>query len=421
MNDEGGKDSQAVSSPAAAIPGKWLNRNVLGMGLTSLLSDAGHEMATAVLPGFLQVLAAPTYALGLIEGFADALSSFVKLGSGWWGDRLGHRKGITTAGYALTGGAIGLFAFAVGWPLIFLARALAWFGRGIRGPLRNAILAESVAAADRGKAFGFHRAGDTVGAIIGPLVGAGLLHFLGPYAVSDATSPYRLIFLLSLVPGLGSALAFAWMVQERRRQANPHLKFWASIRALPTDFDRFLLGAGVFGLGDFSPTLLILAATQLLTPAYGIVEATQIGAVLYALRNGVNAAAAYPVGAMSDRYGRRGLLVLGYAVGALMAAGFAAAFWVPAAGLPLLFGLFVLAGMSIAVVDALEGAFTADLVPDESVRGIAFGVLGSVNGVGDFISSTLVGLLWWAFGPIPGFLAAAGFMLLGAALLHRVR
>src|SRR5438067_20964 len=155
--------SGAVVQENGPLPSSsaWLNHNVLGMGLTSLLSDAGHEMATAVLPGFLAALGAPPYALGLIEGVADALSSFVKLAAGWWGDRLGHRKGIVTAGYALTGVAKALFALAAGWPLVLAGRCLAWFGRGIRGPLRDALLAESVLPGDRGKAFGFHRAGDT--------------------------------------------------------------------------------------------------------------------------------------------------------------------------------------------------------------------------------------------------------------------
>lgn len=421
MNDDVQKDGEPLDRQPSIPPGGWLNRNVVGMGLTSLLSDAGHEMATAVLPGFLEALAAPTYALGIIEGFADALSSFVKLGAGWWGDRLGHRKGIATAGYALTGIMKAVFAFAVGWPLIFVGRALAWFGRGIRGPLRDAMLAESVASSDRGKAFGFHRAGDTLGAIIGPLLGAGLLHWLEPYAGADATRPYRLVFLLTLVPGLGSALAFAWLVQEKRRAPNHQLRFWASVKALPVDFRRFLAGAGIFGLGDFSATLLILAATQLLTPQYGIVEAAQVAALLYALRNAVYAAASYPIGAVSDHYGRRGLLALGYVVGAIMAAGVAAIFMLSGPGLVLLAILFLLSGISIAAVDALEGAMTADLVPDESIRGTAFGVLGTVNGIGDFISSTMVGFLWWGISPVAGFACAAVLMLLGAGLLHRVR
>jgi MFS family permease len=420
MDEDVQKDGPPLDRPPSVHPGGWLNRNVLGMGLTSLLSDAGHEMATAVLPGFLEALAAPTYALGVIEGFADALSSFVKLGAGWWGDRLGHRKGIATAGYALTGTMKAVFAFAVGWPLIFLGRALAWFGRGIRGPLRDAMLAESVASRDRGKAFGFHRAGDTLGVIIGPLLGAAVLHWLEPYA-ADPTRPYRLVFFLTLIPGLGSALAFAWLVKEKRRTPNHQLRFWASVKALPVDFRWFLAGAGVFGLGDFSATLLILAATQLLTPQVGIVEAAQVAALLYALRNAVYAAASYPIGAVSDHYGRRGLLALGYVVGAVMAAGIAALFLLPIAGLIPLTILFVLSGISIAGVDALEGAMTADLVPDESIRGTAFGVLGTVNGIGDFISSTVVGFLWWGISPVAGFAYAAVLMLIGAGLLHRVR
>jgi MFS family permease len=399
----------------------WLNRNVIGMGLASLLSDAGHEMATAVLPGFLQTLAAPAYALGIIEGFSDALSSFVKLGAGWWGDRIGHRKGIVTAGYVLTGTMKAVFAFALGWPLIFLGRALAWIGRGIRGPLRNAMLAESVAPRDRGKAFGFHRAGDTLGAIIGPLVGAAVLHWLEPFASGDASRPYRVVFLLTLIPGLGSALAFAWLVRENRRNPNPHLPFWASVRALPAGFRRFLVGAGVFGLGDFSPTLLILAATKLLTPRHGIVAAAQVAALLYAMRNFVYAAASYPIGAISDRYGRRGLLVLGYVVGGLLAAGIATAFLVPAASLLAISILFALSGISVAAVDSLEGALTADLVPSENSRGTAFGVLGTVNGIGDFISSTVVGFVWWGVSPVAGFVYAALSMLIGAGLLYRMR
>jgi MFS family permease len=400
-------------------PGAWLNRNVLGMALTSLLCDAGHEMATAVLAGFLAVIGAPVYALGIIEGLSDALSSFVKLGAGWWSDRLGHRKAITTAGYALTGSALGLFALAASWPLVLLGRMLAWFGRGIRSPLRSAMLAESIAPADRGKAFGFHRAADTLGAILGPLVAAALMFLLAPYATENPSLPFRIIFLLTLVPGLGAALVFALVVRERRRA--PHgAKFWASVRALPTGFRRFLVGLGVFGAGDFSHTLLILAATQLLSGRHGTVAAAEIAAMLYALRNTLHTATSYPVGALSDRFGRRGILVLGYVLGAIVMLGFIAAFHTHTTSIVFLGVLFALAGVYIAIEESLEGAMTADLVPDESNRGTAYGVMGTVNGVGDFLSSAVVGLLW-SFSPEAGFLYAAAAMLLGALLLARVR
>jgi MFS family permease len=360
------------------------------------------------------------YVLGIIEGVSDALSSFVKLGAGWWTDRLGHRKAIATAGYALTGGAFVLFVAAMTWPLVLVGRMIAWLGRGIRGPLRDAMLAESVAPEDRGKAFGFHRAGDTLGAIIGPLVAAGLMFWLQPYASEKPSMPFRIVFLVTLVPGLGSAVAFALMVKEKRRPANHGIKFWASVRALPTNFRRFLVGAGVFGVGDFSPTLLILAATQLLTGGHGAMAAVQIAALLYALRNVLYTAASYPVGALSDHFGRRGVLGFGYFLGAVVMGGFIVAFLANTSSILWLGVLFALAGVFIAIEDAMEGAMTADLVPEESSRGTAYGVLGTVNGVGDFFSSAVVGLLWSA-SPIWGFTYAAVAMLLGAMLLYRVR
>lgn len=399
----------------------WLNRNVLGMGATSFLADAGYETATAALPGFLAALGAPTFSLGLIEGVADAVSSFVKLGAGWWGDRIGRRKPIVTVGYVLSGLGGVFFALALAWPMVLLGRVAAWFGKGIRGPLRNALLAESIPAAHRGKAFGFHRAGDTLGAILGPLLGAALLAWLAPTAAGDATAPFRTLFWLTLVPGLGAGLAFALLVQEKERIADPKIRFWSSLQALPAGFRRYLVGVGIFGAGDFAPSLFILAATALLEPVHGLADAAALAALLYALRNGVYAAACYPAGAVSDRYGRRGLLLAGYVLGGGVMLGFAALFAARAAHLPLLAGLFALSGVFIAVEDSLEGALTADLVPEERLRGTAFGVLATVNGVGDFLSSVLVGLLWTWAGYEAGFLYAAGLMLLGAFCLHRVR
>jgi MFS family permease len=403
----------------------WLNPNVFGMGLTSFLSDAGHEMATAILPGFLATIGASAAALGTIEGVADAVSSFVKLGAGWYSDRIGHRKGITVLGYFLTGAAMALFALAVAWPLVLVGRTLGWFGRGIRGPLRDAILSESVSPGDRGKAFGFHRAGDTLGAIVGPLIAVGLLALWQPAAAAHPSAPFRTIFLLTLIPGIGSALAFAALVREERRAANHGLRLWKTMASLPAGFRRLLVGVGVFGLGDYAPTLLILAATQLLTPARGVVGAAQMAALLYVLRNVFYAGAAYPVGALSDRFRRQGVLAAGYLVGVLVSLGFVAAFArgagapTPTASLPWLAVLFALAGIMIATEDALEGALTADLVEPET-RGTAYGLMGTVNGVGDLVSSVIVGLLW-ALHPAAGFAYAAAMKLLGTLLLLRVR
>ena len=206
------------------MPQSWLNRNVAGMTLTSFFSDAGHEMVTAVLPGFLRTIGVAAAALGWIEGISDATSSFVKLGAGWYTDRVGHRKRIVSFGYLLTGTAMALFAAAVSWPLVLIGRLIGWFGRGIRSPLRNAMLAESVPAEARGRAFGLHRAGDTVGAVVGPLIGVWLLGFL---PAPNPAAPFRIIFLVSMVPGLAAMISFVTLVRENRRPENRSLRLWA--------------------------------------------------------------------------------------------------------------------------------------------------------------------------------------------------
>jgi MFS family permease len=406
-------------------PGGWFNRTVLGAGLTSFLADIGYEMTGSALPSFLAALLGQPVGLlvGLIEGTADAVSNFVKLGVGWHSDRIGRRKPLVVLGYALTGGANGLFALAAGWPLVFLGRVTAWIGKGVRSPLRNAILADAVAPADRGKAFGLHRAGDTAGAVVGPLLASALLWTAGPSLLgdSDPLAVYRLIFLLALLPGLGSALAFALLIRERPRPPNPGLRLGASLRAMPRPFRRFLLGVGVFGLGDFTDKLLIVAATLLLTPSEGVARAAALGAVFYAWRNAVQAAAAFPLGWLGDRVGRRGLLALGYLVGVATMAGFGLTFALGAAGLPLLAGLFALAGLYLAAEETLEGALAADNVPDRSLRGTAYGLMATVTGVGDFVSSLAAGLLFQFVAPVWAFGYAAVLMLLGAGLLQRVR
>ena len=406
--------------PAPAVPsspGGWFNRNVVGMTITSFLGDAGHEMVTAVLPGFLGSLGIAAAALGWIEGVSDASSSFVKLGAGWYSDRIGHRKGIVSAGYFLTGTALAIFALAVSWPIILLGRVVSWFGRGIRGPLRDAMLSESVSPEMRGKAFGLHRAGDTLGAVVGPLVGVWLLSVL-PH--NSESAPFRTIFVLSLVPGLAAVVSFIVLVQEKRRPANQHLQLWGAIRDLPKPYVRFLQGVGLFGLGDFSHTLLILAATQLLTPTHGAVSATQIAALLYVLRNVVYAAASFPIGMLADRMDKTKLLAIGYLLGAGTAVMTAEAFFVESPGTFPLAPIFACAGAYIAVQDALEGAIPADLVR-ESSRGTAYGLMGTVNGVGDFTASALVGTLWTMATPTVAFSCSGLVMLAGTLLLIRNR
>lgn len=402
---------------------RWLNRTVIGVGLTSFLADIGYEMATALLPGFVLTIsmsAAPTV-VGAIEGTADLLSNLAKLASGWLGDRIGRRKPFVVAGYALTGAAYSLWALASGWPLLLAGKVLAWFGKGVRGPLRNAILAEAIEPRDRGKAFGLHRAADTLGAVIGPLIGAQLLEILKPYFPDDASAPFRWVFLLTLIPGLSAALSFAVLVREEVRadHSSPHT-FRAALDRLPREFRRYLIAIGIYGMGDFSRSLLVLAAAMLLTPIHGAIEAARIAALLYAGHNAVQAVAAFPVGWLSDHIGRRGLLVAGYVLGAMVAAGLALMFADSSPSIFLLAAICFVSGISIAVEESLESAMTADLVPDLSIRGTAYGVLGVVNGAGDFVASIGVGLLW-IISPSLAFAAAAAVMTAGSIALARFR
>lgn len=385
--------------------GRWLNRNVLGMGITSFFSDFGHEMATAILPMFLLTIGGSAAALGVIEGIADAVSSFVKLGAGWYSDRIGRRKPIVTLGYLLTAVAKASFALATAWPHLLWGRTVGWFGRGIRGPLRDAMLADSVGSAAYGRAFGFHRAADTLGAVVGPLTAFALVGLLG----------YRQIFWLTLIPGAISVGAIAVLVREPRGQARRALKFTAALRDLPASFRRFLLGVGAFGLGDFAHSLLTLRAAELLTPAMGAARAGQAAVLFYTLHNLSYAVASYPVGSLGDRIGKRGLLALGYLLAAVMGVGL-----MVSANPWALLGLFPLGGVYLAMEEALEGALAAELLP-APIRGTGYGLLATVNGVGDLVSSLVVGGLLAMVGPGPAFGYSAVMSVLGAALILRLR
>lgn len=393
----------------------WLNSTVWGMAITSFLSDLGHEAQSTLLPGFMAALGLPPLALGAVEGIADAASSFMKLGAGWFSDRLGRRKGLVVGGYLATGLASGIIALAAGWPLIFFGKFFGWLGRGVRGPLRDALLTDSIPAEARGRAFGFHRFGDTLGAILGPLAAVLLLAW-GTSRGLPSLGLHRTLMAWTLVPGVLSALAFAWLVRERGRSKPKILAFRHALAQMPVRFRSYLVSVGVFGAGDYSHTLLILAATQLLTPTLGFAKAATWGGLLYVVHNILYALSTYPAGALADRFHtHRRILGLAYlssvAVPVLLWLCFARG----TASLPLLGLIFGLAGMVNGIQDTLEGATTGDLAPTEH-RGLAFGLLGGVNGIGDLVSSLVVGGLW-TFHPAWGFGYAAVTMAFGAVLM----
>ncbi len=386
----------------------WLNRNVAGLAINRFLSDFGHEAATSILPLFLAAIGAPAFALGVIEGVADALSSFAKLFGGWLGDRVERRRSWAAAGYLLTGLTTGLYGLFAWWPWTLFVRTIGWAGRGLRSPLHDALLADSIPASARGRAFGFDEAADTAGAVAGPLAALAIVN-LAPRGNHDLQN-FSVIFWLAAIPGVLAALSIVTLVREPRHSILKGETFAGSLRMFPATFRRYLAGVFIFGCGDFSHTMLIMYAVQSLAPHYGP-SAGVIAIELYALHNVLYAVGAYPAGVLADRFGKREFLIAAYGLAALMNVVLITA----APSIIVLVLVFVLAGGGYAFQQSLERAIVADIAPEE-VRSTGFGVLAAVNGVGDLVSSAIVGALWTVFSPGIAFSYAFVMTVAGAVV-----
>jgi MFS family permease len=403
-----GQPPATETPPPSASRARWLNRTVLGIGLASLFSDWSHEIATTVLPAFLATMGAAAVWLGLIEGISDGLSSFAKMGSGYYTDKLRRRKPIAVVGYLVTALGTASFGLATAPWHVLLGRTGAWLGRGVRTPVRKALLAGSVTKETYGRAFGFERMMDTLGAIVGPATAFVLLAAFHHH--------YPSLFAATLIPSLIAAALIAFLVKEKERKPVPHISFGERLRMLPAPYRKFLVAVGLFGAGDFAHTLLILLATQKLTPMLGPVKAASAAVALYVAHNVFYAAFAFIAGWLADRLPKPPLLAGGYALAALMAL---AVMTLPL-GLWTLALVFVAGGIYVAVEETLEDSLCAELV-DEAQHGMAFGVLATVNGAGDFLSSVVVGTLWSTAGVTVAFGYSFLLFLAGAGLVLGVR
>ena len=402
-------EQEMMKSDPSSSRTAWLNRTTLGIGLTSLFSDWSHEIATAILPAFLASLGAGPGWLGVIEGTADGLSSFSKIAAGHYTDRLKLRKPLVQSGYVVTTLATGALALATSAWHILIARTTAWLGRGIRTPGRKALLAAGVSPDAYGRAFGFERMMDTLGAIVAPVTALWLLQV--------TSHNYHRVLAWTLVPGILAVLTIGLLVRERPNRQPATASFWFGLRQLPQSFRRFLLAVGVFGLGDFSHTLLILFATQALTPSHGKAVAASIAVGLYLVHNAFYAAFAYLGGWLSDHVPqRRAVLAAGYGLAVVMAL----VLVLGPKSVSLLALVFALAGIVVGVEEALEDSLAAKLVAREQ-HGMAFGMLAAVNAVGDFASSFVIGLLWSAASTSLAFGLSGVLFLLGFVLILRIR
>jgi MFS family permease len=391
-----------VGGSAADGRSGWLNRTVAAFGLTSFLSDVGHEMATSVLPLQLARLGLGATALGAIEGIADAAAGLAKLAGGVAGQRISRKKPWTAAGYALTAVGTSALGFAATLPVLVTLRAVAWVGRGFRGPLRDFLVSDSVEPRFFARAFGVERAGDMVGAVVGPLLALTLL--ASGFALQR-------VLLLAIVPGLLAALCIVWLVKERAHDPDA---LTAELRpAMPRGYWPLVAAVLLFGLGDFSRSFLILAVAKA-APVADDGKAMLFGlpVLLYAIHNGVSALATIPSGHLADRFGRRRVLAVGYLLG--LGVNLTLAFGSRA--LAAVCFAFLFSGVAIAVEETVEKACVAELLPRAS-RSYGLGVLATVNAVGDMVSSISVGVLWDRIGAGAAFGAAAACSAAGLSLL----
>jgi MFS family permease len=401
-------DLQVGSLPA----GVWL------LGAVSLLNDVASEAIYPLLPFFLTtVLGATAVSLGVIEGAADAVSSVLKVMSGRLSDRWGRRKPIVIAGYSLSGFARPFISIAGSWGTVFALRFIDRVGKGIRSAPRDAMLADFADPANRGKVYGFHRAMDHSGAVLGPLLATVFL--LG------FPSGYRTLFALTAIPGALTVILLLWVKEERAGLKAGTTNTTPTVRRadlqvgkrdlqvgetglqagpIPGALKRYLFVLSVFTLGNSTDAFLLLRLTE----AAG---GPQLIPLFWSLLHVVKTGASIVGGSASDRIGRRPLIAAGWVIYAVVYAGFATS-----TALPALLSWFFIYGIYFGCVEGTERALVADFAR-RTERGTAFGIYSAVSGIGALVSSVVFGLIWNAFGAPAAFASGAALALAAAVLL----
>lgn len=371
-----------------------ISRNVRKLGVVSLLTDLSSEMLYAVVPLYVtEVLGAPISVVGLIEGIAESTASTLKAVSGWLSDRTRRRRPFALAGYVLSALAKPLLALAGSWVWVLGARLADRTGKGLRGPARDALIADSTPPEHRGRAFGFHRAMDTTGAVIGPLIAL--------VAISWFDLGYVELFLFAVVPAVAGVVVFTRVVEIR----GPGPEFPAKGGGLEVspELFRFLVVTALFAIGNSSNVFLLLRARDLGWSTEGVLG-------LYVIYNLTYAAAAMPAGSLSDRIGRRRVLLGGFALSGFVYAGFAIAdnalYAVP---------LLALYGLYAAAFAGAGRAYVADLAPRGNIA-TAMGLYQSVTGALVLVASLVAGALWDRFGAAAPFAFGAAMSLTAASL-----
>lgn len=378
-----------------------LPRTIIFLGVVSLLTDLSSEMIVPLVPLFLQnVLHAPGVAIGIIEGVAESTASLLRVFAGWLADRFGRPKLLAVTGYGLSAVAKPFLAAATSWTGVFAVRVTDRFGKGIRSAPRDVIITESVAPEIRGKAFGFHRMMDTIGAVLGPLAAFAIISL----ARTGEMSRYRLVFIAGAIPALLAVAVLALFVPEKPKEARPVAPPKIRWGAFSRRLKLFLVAVAIFSIGNSSDAFLILRANDL---------GVSVGQVLliYMLFNAVSAVFSLPAGIASDRVGRRPVILTGMLVFAATYLGFALAETPGAAWL-----LFAIYGLYAGLTAGVLRAYTADLAPPE-LRGTAIGAYFTLEGLALLPASIIAGVLWDKVGHSAPFYYGAATAVLASILL----
>jgi MFS family permease len=375
-----------------------LSKNVIILGLVSFFNDIASEMVYPIVPIFLtSVLKAPMTIVGLIEGIAESTASLLKTFSGWLSDKFKKRKFFVSSGYSLSTLSKLMIGLAKGWPLVLIGRFIDRFGKGIRTSARDALIAESSNDLNKGRAFGFHRALDTLGAVIGPLIAIFLIHSLN--------ENLRPIFYLAFIPGLIAVLLLIFFVKEKgvkiRQTTLPKFSF----KNLNSAFKIFLFSSIIFAIGNSSDAFLILRAKSL-----GLT--TTLAIFTYVIFNLFYALFSLPAGILSDKIGPKKLLIFGFFFFALIY---------------LLFGLnqslfylwllFALYGIYMALTEGVGKAYLSQ-IGEKEMLATSFGIYQTAIGICTFFASLIAGILWSKINPSAPFIFGsllaliAGFIFL---------
>ena len=413
VGDEAAGDASARRADAPT-PRLWqryrrLPGNVFAISLVSLLNDASSEIVYPFLPLYLTLLGASPFAIGLIEGGAEAVSGLLKLFAGYLSDRRGRRKGLVVFGYGLASLMRPLLAFASSWPHVLAIRVVDRVGKGVRSAPRDALIADAASPQERGLAFGFHRAMDHTGAVIGPLLGFAILALIAERASAPTLRDYRMVFLLASIPALLAVLVAVFAVSESRVERRTEMKTppRLHLHGFDSNFKRFLAVLILFTLSNSTDAFLLRRASDA-----GVSAATI--PLLWAALHVSKVLSSLYGGDLSDRVGRKRLIASGWLLYAAVYAGFA---YVSSVGWA--WALFLVYGLHFGLVEGAEKALIADLVAADK-RGTAYGLYNLAITIAVLPASLLMGALWKWYGAQVAFLTSAALGALAALLLALV-